>query len=373
MPDSALFSPITLAGLTLPNRIVVSPMCQYSAEDGRATDWHIMHYGMLANSGAGLVILEATGVEPAGRISADDLGLWDDGTEAALARVVAACKRWGQARLGIQIAHAGRKASVAAPWKGGKPLAAGQGAWQTVGPMAEPFAEGWHLPQAMGPGEMARVRAAFADCAARSARLGLDVAELHAAHGYLLHQFLSPLTNRRDDSYGGPLANRMRFPLEVWDAVRKAWPTDRPLGARITGSDWVEGGITPEEAIAFGLALKERGCDFLDVTSGGVVPGARITLGPGYQVPFATAVRQGTGLPTMAVGLIVLAGQAERIVADGAADMVAIARAVLDDPRWGWKAARELGADVAYPPQYERAAPPLWPGFAYRYDSASMD
>ncbi|WP_114395548.1 NADH:flavin oxidoreductase/NADH oxidase [Oleisolibacter albus] len=368
---SALFSPLRLAGQELPNRIVISPMCQYSAEEGRATDWHMMHLGMLATSGAGLVMLEATAVEPEGRISAADLGLYDDGTEAALARVVAACHRYGSARLGIQIAHAGRKAGVAAPWQGGGPLGPEQ-PWRRVGPSALSFAEGWPVPEALSDGEMRHLAQAFADTAARAARIGLDVAEIHAAHGYLLHQFLSPIANRRTDDHGGPLENRMRFPLRVTEAVRAAWPKDRPLGVRLTGSDWLEGGITVEEAAIFGEALRQRGVDFLDVTSGGIAR-ASIPVGPGYQVPFAAALRQRVEIPVMAVGLIVAPEQAERIVADGQADLVALGRTALDDPRWAWHAARTLGATVAYAPQYERAAPQVWPGHTYRFGTDAMN
>jgi 2,4-dienoyl-CoA reductase-like NADH-dependent reductase (Old Yellow Enzyme family) len=341
-------------------------MCQYSAEDGMANDWHLMHLGMLSNSGAGLVILEATAVEPDGRISPGDLGLYNDAAEAALARVIAACRRYGISKFGIQISHAGRKGSSAAPWLGGKPLAPHEGGWQTLAPSALPFAENAAPPRSFSDEDFVRVREAFIDSAERALRIGFDALELHAAHGYLLHQFLSPITNQRDDAYGGTLENRMRFPLEVFEAVRAVWPHDRALGVRISGSDWLEDGLVLDDAVAFAQALRGRGCDFLDVTSGALAPRANIKIGPGYQVPFAAEIRRQTDLPVMSVGLIVQPEHAERIVASGEADMVAIGRAALDDPRWGWHAAEKLGAAISYPPQYARAAPPVWPGHAHR-------
>jgi NADPH2 dehydrogenase len=364
---SALFAPITLAGLTLPNRLVVAPMCQYSADDGSATDWHLAHLGTLANSGAGLVMIEATAVERRGRITHGCLGLYSDANEAALARVLAHCRRWGAARIGIQLGHAGRKASAQLPWAGGNALRPEEDPWPTIAPSALPFADDWPAPQAMTEADMARLRAAFVAAAGRALRLGIDLIELHAAHGYLLHEFLSPVANRRGDAYGGSLSNRMRLPLEIVAAVRAAWPEGRPLGLRITGSDWIEGGITPDEAVAFARAVKEAGCDYVCVSSGGISPAAKIALGPGYQVPFAAKVRREAGIATRAVGLIATPRAAERIVAQGEADMVAMARAFLDQPHWGWMAARALGAEEAVrrPPQYLRAAPKLWPGAAY--------
>ncbi|UEM04760.1 NADH:flavin oxidoreductase/NADH oxidase [Skermanella rosea] len=370
---SSLFTPIDLAGVGFANRIVVSPMCQYSAEDGNANDWHVMHLGMLANSGASLVILEATAVEPAGRITPGDLGLYNDENEAALARVMAAVRRYGTAKLGIQVSHAGRKASAQRPWEGGRSLPAGQGEWQTIAPSAIPFAEGWPAPRAFEAEDFKRVRDGFVATAKRAARLGFDLMELHGAHGYLLHSFLSPLANRREDSYGGDFDGRTRFPLEVFDAVREVWPSDRPLGIRISASDWVDGGWTIEESVAFAKLLKARGCDFIDCSSGGVTLGIKIPTSPGYQVPFSARVRREAEIPTMAVGLIVEPKQAERIVTGGEADMVALARTVLDEPHWGWRAARELGGQVAFPPQYARAAPDLWPGHSFREDSSVMD
>src|SRR5919199_1497118 len=354
---SALFTPIRLAGLELANRIVVSPMCQYSAEHGRANDWHLTHLGMLANSGAALLVVEATAVEARGRITHGDLGLYDAACEAALARVVASCRRIGTARLGIQIAHAGRKASAHVPWRGGPPLARKEEPWETIAD--------WPAPREMARDDMDRVRDAHAEAAGRALRLGFDSLEVHAAHGYLLHEFLSPVSNRRQDRYGGSREARMRFPLEVAEAVRAVWPTPSPLGFRITGRDWVEGGMEIEDAVAFARALKAAGVDFVCVSSGGIAPNAKIAVAPGYQVPFAETVRRETGLPSRAVGLIAKPRQAEAIVAEGQADMVGLARAFLDDPHWGWHAARALGGEVALPPQYQRAAAKLWPAAFY--------
>ena len=362
---SALFTPIRLADLELANRIVVSPMCQYSAERGRANEWHLTHLGMLANSGAALLVVEATAVEARGRITHGDLGLYDEACEAALGRVVANCRRVGTARLGIQIAHAGRKASAHVPWQGGRPLAAHEEPWETIAPSPLPFGPDWHTPRAMTREDLDRIRDAHAETARRALRLGFDSLEVHAAHGYLLHEFLSPVSNRRQDRYGGRREARMRFPLEVAEAVRAVWPPARPLGFRITGRDWVEGGLEPGDAVAFARALKAVGVDFVCVSSGGIVPDAKIAVAPGYQVPFAEIVRRETGLPTRAVGLIATPRQAEVIVADGKADMVALARAFLDDPHWGWHAARTLGGEVALPPQYQRAAAKLWPAAFY--------
>lgn len=358
---SALFTPIRLADAELANRIVVSPMCQYSAHDGCASDWHLTHLGMLANSGAALLVLEATAIERRGRISHGDLGIYSDECEAALARVIAHCRRIGTARLGIQLAHAGRKASAQIPWLGGGALSAEQDAWETIAPSPVPLGPGWPTPREMTEADMARVRAGFVTAATRAARLGFDEIELHSAHGYLLHEFLSPLSNRRTDVYGGSADSRMRFPLEVAESVRAIWPKTRPLGARITGRDWVEGGLEIADAIAYAQALKRIGFDFLCVSSGGLVPDAKITLEPGYQVPFAEAVRREAGIATRAVGLIAGPRQCESIIAEGKADLVALARAFLDNPHWGWHAARVLGEQVALPPQYERAGMRNWP------------
>lgn len=363
-----LFTPFKLRELTLPNRIVVSPMCQYSARDGNATDWHMQHLGSLAVSNAGLLVIEATAVEQAGRITPRDLGLFSDANEAALDRVLRACRCVGNTLIGIQLAHAGRKASAHVPWRGGTPLKPNEGAWQTFAPSPIPFAEGWPTPQALDRDGLARVRDAFAAAAGRANRLGLDLAELHAAHGYLLHEFLSPLSNRREDEYGGSLENRMRFPLEVAVALRDAWPKDRPCGARITGSDWREDGFQIEDAVAFARELKGLGFDYVCVSSGGIVPKASIAVGPGYQVPFAAQVRAGTGVATCAVGLIVEPHQAETILLGGEADLVALARSFIYDPRWVWHAAEAFGVKIPYPLQYERAQPKVWPGAALAHE-----
>jgi NADPH2 dehydrogenase len=362
---SALFSPIRLADLTLANRIVVSPMCQYTADDGCANEWHLAHLGMLANSGAGLVVVEATHVTRPGRITHGCLGLYSDACEAELARVVAHCRRFGTARLGIQIAHAGRKASSRRPWEGGSALQPGEDPWETMAPSAIPFGAGWHTPRAMTLEDIAAARAAFVAAVRRAVRLGFDAIELHMAHGYLIHSFMSPISNKRNDDYGGPRAARFRFPLEVARAARDVVPRGTPLGARITGSDWMEGGLTADDAAAFAGELKAIGFDFVCVSSGGVTAEARNPTTPGYNAPLAEKVRE-AGIATRTVGLITSPGQAEALVADGKADMVALARGVLDDPRWGWHAARELGAEVQRPPQYQRAGPKLWPGAALR-------
>jgi NADPH2 dehydrogenase len=359
---SALFSPIRLAGLELPNRIVVSPMCQYSADDGAATDWHFTHLGTLVNSGAALVVVEATGTERRGRITHGCLGLYSDDCEAALAQVVAHCRRYGNAKIGIQLAHAGRKASAERPWEGGHPLAPEDDAWETIAASAIPFGPGWHVPRAMSAADMERVREGFVQAARRAVRAGVDAIELHGAHGYLLHSFLSPISNKRNDEYGGTPEGRMRFPLEVAKAVRAAIPQDMPLGARITGHDWIEGGLTADDAAAFARALKDAGVDFVCVSSGGISAAARPNLVPNMNVPFAETVKSKGGLPTRAVGLIATPKRAEAIVAEGKADMIALARAMLDNPHWGWHAAKVLGGEIARPKQYQRASPKAWPG-----------
>ena len=360
---STLFSPIKLGSVELTNRIVVAPMCQYSAVDGCATDWHMAHLGMLANSGAGLVIVEATHVERHGRITHGCMGLYSDECEAALKRVVDFCRRIGTAKLGVQLAHAGRKASVQRPWEGGGPLKPDQDPWQTIGPSGLPFGPDWHTPRAMVADDFARVRSAFATAARRAVQIGFDAIELHMAHGYLAHSFMSPLANRRTDQYGGSLENRMRFPRELAAAVRQVVPRTIALGARITGSDWLDGGLTAADAVFCATTRRAAGLDYVDISSGGITPAARTPTTPGYNVDIAEQVRA-TGIATRAVGLIVTAQQAETIVSEGKADMVALARAVLDDPHWAWHAARALGVDVRRPHQYLRAAPALWPGAA---------
>ena len=354
---SALFSPLTLRSLTLSNRIVISPMCQYSARDGAAMPWHMIHLGHLALSGAGMLCIEATSVEAEGRITFGDLGLYDAATEAALVPILAAIREHSDIKVAMQLAHAGRKASCHLPWEGGEQIPLAEGGWRPHAPSNVPYKEGETVPIALDAAGLRRVRDAFAKAAQRAARLGLDAIEVHAAHGYLLHEFLSPLSNRRTDEYGGSLANRLRFPLEVFDAVRAEFPADKPMGVRVSATDWVEGGWDLEQTVAFAQALRERQADWIDVSSGGLSPQQKITLGPGYQLPFAQAVKKATGLNTVAVGLITEPSQAEEAVASGSADLVALARGMLYDPRWPWHAAAELGAKVKAPPQYWRAPP----------------
>ncbi|GGC76033.1 NADH:flavin oxidoreductase/NADH oxidase [Undibacterium terreum] len=354
---SALFSPFQFRDLAISNRVAVSPMCQYVAIDGKPTSWHLIHLGGLALSGSGMLIMEATAVTPEGRITPGDLGLWDDDTEAALKPVVAAVREHADIALVMQIGHAGRKASSDTPWNGGQMLSEEQGGWQTLAPSALPQKEGEILPQALDAAGLQRLRDAFVDTARRAARLGVDGLELHAAHGYLLHQFLSPIANVRNDEYGGSLENRMRFPLEIFDAVRAVFPAGKPIGVKVSATDWMNDGWDLEQTIAFAQALKERGADWISVSSGGISPLQKITVGPGYQIPFAQAIKQAAGLPVIAVGLITEARQAEEIIASGQADMVALARAMLYDPRWTWHAAAELGASVHAPAPYWRAPP----------------
>ena len=354
---SALFSPIKLRGLTLKNRVVVSPMCQYSADNGVATDWHFTHINNLALSGASMFCIEATHVEAIGRITPGCLGLYSDACEAALKPILSSVRKHSSTAIAMQLAHAGRKASSARPWDGGQLIPQSEGGWQTVAPSALPHKEGEAAPLALDAAGLKRIRDAFVDSAKRAARLGIDAIELHGAHGYLMHQFLSPISNRRTDEYGGSLENRMRFPLEIYDAVRAVFPHDKPVGMRVSSTDWVEGGWDLAQTIQFANALKARGVDWIDASSGGVSPLQKIPLGPGYQVQFADAIKRETGLPTMAVGLITEARHAEEIVASGKADMIALARGLLYDPRWGWHAAAEIGGEVEAPPQYWRSQP----------------
>ena len=363
---SALFAPLRLRELELDNRIIISPMCQYSADDGVANDWHMTHLGMLANSGASLVVIEATAVERPGRITHGCLGLYSDACEDALARVLAHCRRIGTAKLGIQIGHAGRKASSQRPWEGGLGLKSPDDPWETIAPSPIPFGAAWPAPRAATEEDLARIREAFVAAAQRAVRAGIDTLELHMAHGYLVHSFVSPISNKRNDAYGGPMEARMRFPLEILRAVRAAIPAGMPLGARITGSDWLDGGLTPDDAVTFVNAMKGEGLDFVCVSSGGITADTRNPTSPAYNVPIAEKVRRETGVATRAVGLILTPRQAEEIVAEGKADMIALARAMLDDPRWGWHAARELGAEVRRAAQYLRVGPKLWAGATLR-------
>lgn len=363
---SRLFSPLALGKVTVPNRIAVAPMCQYSANDGCMNDWHLQHLMALAMSGAGQIIIEATAVERHGRITHGCAGLYSDDNERAMARVLAAARAVAMpgARFGIQLGHAGRKGSAQRPWEGGQALTAEQDPWPVVSSSALAHDEGWHAPAAAGEADLARIRAAFVSAAQRAVRMGFEVIELHMAHGYLLHQFTSPLVNRRDDQWGGDRGRRFTFPLAVASAVRTVVPETVALGARISGSDWAEGGADVDDAVALAGALEKAGVEWLCVSSGGAAMRTqKITPAPGYQVPFAAAVKRAVGIPVRAVGLITEARQAEEILAGGQADMIALARAFLDDPRWGWHAAEALGEAerVKLPVQYERVGPKFWP------------
>jgi 2,4-dienoyl-CoA reductase-like NADH-dependent reductase (Old Yellow Enzyme family) len=359
---SALFSPISLRGLTLNNRIVVSPMCQYGSDpDGSANDWHLMHLGSFAMGAAGLVMCEMTQVNPVGKISPKDATMCSDANERAMKRVVDFCRTYGVAKLGIQLGHAGRKGSQQVPALGGKPLTAEEGAWETVGPSAIPFGEGWPAPREMTKDEIQACIQDHVQAVERSLRIGFDVIEMHGGHGYLIHQFLSPLANQRKDEYGGSLENRMRFPLECFKAMRAAWPEDKPMGIRISATDWVEGGWVPEEALVFARELKALGCDYIDISTGGLDPRQQIPLSAGYQVGFGAEIRKQVDIKTMSVGLIGHAKQAEEIIASGQADMVAIARGAMYDPRFAWHAAEELGAETEYAPKYRACHPSMRP------------
>ena len=359
MAASRLFSPLTLRGLEIPNRVWASPMCQYSADGaGTPVDWHLVHLGQLALGGAGVVFTEATAVEPDGRISPEDTGLWNDAHVEAWSRITGFIRSHG-ARAGVQLAHAGRKASTYAPFRGNGSVAASEGGWESMAPSPIAFGD-YATPRQMTGDDLARVRQAFADAARRAVTAGFEIVEVHAAHGYLLHEFLSPISNQRTDGYGGDFEGRTRFVLEVVEAVRSAWPEDRPLVVRVSASDWAPEGVdgwTSDDTVALAPLLAERGVDLVDCSSGGNLPRADIPVGPGYQVPFAQAVRAKTGVPTGAVGMITEPAQAERIVEDGDADVVLLARALLAEPTWPRRAAQELGGEVAWPVQYDRARP----------------
>jgi 2,4-dienoyl-CoA reductase-like NADH-dependent reductase (Old Yellow Enzyme family) len=358
MARPALFEPIRVADLNLSNRIVIAPMCQYSAENGCMNDWHLIHLGQLSLSGAALLTIEATAVLPEGRITWADVGLWNDETEAAMRRTLESIRRWSEMPIAIQLCHAGRKASTEVPWEGGGQFAPDEPhGWQTEAPSAIPYAEGYVAPVALNRERLRRVRDAFETAARRAARLGIELVQLHCAHGYLLHQFLSPLSNQRDDEYGGSLENRMRYPLEIFEAIRAAFPVGKPVTVRVSGTDWVEGGWDVEQTTAFAEQLEARGCDAIHISSGGLHPAQRIPVGPSYQVPLARAVKSAVRMPVVAVGLITGFEQAEAIIATGEADMIALARTVLYDPRWPWHAAAELGAQVRAPKQYLRSQP----------------
>ncbi|HEY9080560.1 NADH:flavin oxidoreductase/NADH oxidase [Magnetovibrio sp.] len=357
MMSSELFQPFRMRGLELANRVVIAPMCQYSATDGIVGDWHLMHVGQFSVGGHGLFIAEATSVEPRGRISLSCPGIWTDEQMAAWKRVVDFTKTWGNTPIAIQLAHAGRKGSSRKPWQGGAQAPEDEGGWQTVAPSAVAFDAERPAPHALTVAEIDQIKQDFAAAARRADQAGFDAVEIHAAHGYLLHQFLSPLSNRRDDAYGGSLENRMRLALEIFDVVREAFPNDKPVGLRISATDWVEGGWDLADSIALAQALEDRSCDFIHVSSGGLSPEQEIPLGPGYQVDMCAAITEATEIATIAVGMINDALQAETIVRSGQADMIALARGMLDDPHWTWRAAKALNAEAAYPRQYERALP----------------
>ena len=353
---SQLFEPLALRSLTLPNRIAVSPMCTYSAQDGLASDFHLVHLGGFALGGAGLVIAEATAVTPEGRISPKDLGLWNDAQIAPLARITRFIREQGSFSA-VQLAHAGRKAGTAAPGEGSGTLTPAQGGWQTVAPSAVRFSDDYALPAALDADGIRKVVADFTAAAQRARTAGFDVVEVHAAHGYLLHQFLSPLANQRTDEYGGSFENRIRLTLEVSAAVRAVWPAELPVLVRLSATDWAEGGWSADETVELARQLRALGIDLIDVSTGGMLPVANMPIGPGYQTAFAARVKHEAGIPASAVGLITSPSQADHIVRSGQADMVMLARELLRDPHWPLRAARELGQPTSWPRQYLRAGP----------------
>jgi 2,4-dienoyl-CoA reductase-like NADH-dependent reductase (Old Yellow Enzyme family) len=343
-------------------------MCQYNSTDGSANDWHLMHLGSFSLGAAALVMTEMTNVNPVGRITYKCAGLYSDDNEKALKRVIDFCKQYGIAKQGIQIGHAGRKGSTQPPAVGGKPLKPEEGAWETLAPSAISFGEGWHVPKAMTKEDLKNTLADFVASVRRAERVGYDLVEMHGGHGYLIHQFLSPLSNQRPDEYGGSLQKRMRYPLEVFQAMREAWPKDKPMGIRVSAVDWVEGGTTIDDTVAFARELKALGCDYMDVSSGQLDARQQIPFAPGYNAAFAERVRKETGLPTMSVGLIAGYKQAEEIIASGKADFIVIGRGAMWDPRWAWHAAEELGAEAPYAPRtmpcHPKMRPQLFPNRA---------
>lgn len=355
-----LFQPLHLGSVAVPNRIAIAPMCQYSAHDGVACDWHLQHLMTLGMSGAGTIILEATSVERAGRISHGDLGLYDDASEAGLKRALDAARRVAPegTAWGVQLAHAGRKASAQRPWEGGGALQAHEDPWATWAPSPVPFDTGWHTPQALDLAGIDRIVALFAAAARRAKAIGLSVLEVHGAHGYLLHEFLSPLSNFRADDYGGSLENRMRLLRRVTAAVREEAGPELAVGVRLSAIDWHEGGLQLADTLRVVEALQAEGVDYVCASSGGAVQGTRIETGPGYQLPFAAAIKATTGMLTRGVGMITDVHQAEAALQNGQADQIAVARAILADPRWVWNAADALGVAQAVPPQYARARRP---------------
>ena len=353
-----LFTPFAMRGVELDNRIVLSPMCQYAAENGNASDWHIMHLGQYACSNVGLVITEAIGVEPRGRISPNCLGLYSDENQDALARVVHFCKTYGRSKFGVQLAHAGRKSSTPASFLTRTPVTPENGGWIPLAPSM--YEDGRHpTPQVMTLDDIAFVQKSFVDATRRAAEIGVDLLELHFAHGYLINEFLSPLINKREDRYGGSLENRMRFGLEIFERCRDVFPQDRAIGARISAVDWVESGWTLEDSCVLASELKARGCDYICCSSGGMVLDQKLTPGPGYQVPFAETVKREAKIPTMAVGMIWEPQQAEDVLQEGKADMIAIGRRFMSNPRWAWMAAVHFKQPLAYPPRYRVAQPRL--------------
>ena len=369
---SALFSRYRMRELELDNRVVVAPMCMYAATDGVASDWHLLHYGTLAVSGPGLLILEATAVERVGRISNLCLGLYSDECELALKRLVATCRAYGGAKIAIQLAHSGRKGAVTPSWLPRRPLNPGEGGWQPEGPSY--VDDGVHSPpKVLDRAGIERIKRAWVDATLRAARVDFDAVELHFAHGYLVNEFLSPLSNLRDDDYGGSLSNHLRLALEIFELCRASWPHGKPMGARITALDWVDDGWAMNDTLELAAALKARGCDYLCLSSGGVSASQKIVSGPGYQVPFAAQVRAETGMPTMAVGQIWEAALAEEVVASGKADLVALARKFLDDPRWTWHAAAQLGVHLDYPGRYHMCHPALGTALRFPEEKSKAD
>lgn len=358
MQNPMLFSPFEMRSLKFKNRIMVSPMAQYSAIDGCASNWHLMHLGNLAISGAGSLVIEATAVSPSGLNTPVDLGLWNDKQQAALEPIISFCRENSNIALGIQLWHAGRKGSIKPTWERFKPLPKSDGGWDVYGPSAIAYPGRW-TPISMNDYQISEVIQQHVAAAQRANELGFDFIELHSAHGYLLHSFLSPLSNQRTDEYGGNFSNRMRFLLKVFQAVRDVWPSEKPIGVRLSCSDWMAGGWTIQDSVAASIELKKLGCDYIAASSGGSVPDQKIELGPGYQVPFSDTIRKDASIPTVAVGLITEAKQAEGILASGKADIVALARGLLYNPRWPWHAAIELGVEPDFPAQYERAHPAM--------------
>lgn len=339
-------------------------MCQYSAVNGSASDWHTIHLGHMALSGAGLLIIEATAVNPEGRITLGDLGLYSDDNEKALSETLKKIRKYSrETAIGIQLAHAGRKGSAHVPWEGGEPLLENEGAWQTFAPSAISRDPSWPTPEAMSIEQIEKLKNDYVKSAMRADKIGIDLLELHVAHGYLLHSFTSPISNKRTDQYGGSFENRVRLPLEIITLMRKVWPKEKPIGARVTGNDWMEGGITTEDAVRFTNLLKLAGVDYVCVSSGGIIPKTNMPTHTNYQIDLAGMVKKETDIPIQAVGLITNPTQAEEIIKQGTADMVTIARAFLDNPRWVWHAAEKLGAKIPYPPQYDRVQPDKWRGF----------